>query len=48
MSVIQLETQHNVFREIVLHVDEDRMTETERALLEHLRNTPPLPASSAA
>lgn len=48
MSVIQLETQHNVFREIVLHVDEDRMTETERALLEHLRDTPPLPASSAA
>lgn len=48
MSVIQLESQHNVFREFVLHVDAGRMTETERALLDHLRNTPPVLAAPAA
>lgn len=46
LAVIRLETRHNVFREIVLHVDEDRMSETERALLQHLRNIRPLPAGA--
>lgn len=46
LAVIPIDSQHNVFREIVLHVDENRMSETERALLEHLRNTQPLPAAS--
>lgn len=46
LAVIPLESPHNVFREIVLHVDEARMNETERALLEHLRSTQPLSARS--
>lgn len=41
LAVIRLESRHSVFREIVLHVDEDRMNDTERALLDHLRHYRP-------
>lgn len=41
LSIIQLESRLKPFREIVLHIDEERMNDTERALLDHLRCTSP-------
>lgn len=43
LSMIRLDSQRYVFREYVLHTDEGRMSEAERALLQHLRDSDPLP-----
>lgn len=42
LAVIRLESRHSEFREIVLHADEDRMNDTELALLDHLREFRPV------
>lgn len=41
LSVLRLEAGHNRFREVIIHVDEARMSETEKALLNHLRHSRP-------
>ncbi len=46
LSMIRLDPHHNSFREYVMHVDEERMSETERALLQHLRDSDPLPRAA--
>jgi DNA-binding transcriptional LysR family regulator len=47
LATIKLEGRQFVFSETVLHIDEDKMTKTELALLEHLRNHRPIPAKPA-
>ncbi len=48
LSIIALENRNSgVFREVVLHVDEQRMNDSELALLNHLRSTSTSPAKPA-
>lgn len=42
LATIKLEGRQFVFSETVLHIEEDKMTKTELALLEHLRNHRPI------
>ncbi len=46
LSLVRLESRDSIFRETVIHVDEARMNQTERALLRHLRESRPQPVAA--